>query len=455
MLTLYNTLHRREEKFEPLDPEHIRVYVCGPTVYNYAHIGNARPAAVFDTLVRLLRHLYPRVTYVSNITDIDDKIIEAANRSGEAIETTTQRYTTIYNRDMAALNIAAPDVQPLATEHVPQMIAMIRDLLESGYAYEAEGHVLFNVPSFSQYGALSGRNRDEQIEGARVEVAPDKRDAADFVLWKPSTPDQPGWESPWGRGRPGWHIECSAMSAKHLGIPFDIHGGGIDLTFPHHENEIAQSVCAHPDHTGEKPEAFARVWVHNGFVMVEGQKMAKSLGNVLLVHHLLDTCPGEAIRLNLLSAHYRKPLDWTEEGVRQARRTLDRFYGALREWRHIAPDPDATPPPRFLEALCDDLNTPQALAELHALLRSNADPAQIKGQILASGSLMGLLQQDPESWFQAGSGISQDEIEAKISARNAARKERDFARADAIRDELAKAGIVLEDTAKGTEWKRG
>lgn len=466
-LKLFNTLGREKQDFVPLDPGHVRLYACGPTVYSYAHIGNARMAVTFDLLYRVLKNIYRTVTYVSNITDVDDKIMDAAQQTGEPIASITHKYAKIYNEDMAALGCVPPTVQPRATEHIPDMIALIADLIARGHAYENQRHVLFNVPSFPKYGGLSGRNRDDQIAGARVEVAPYKKDPADFVLWKPSVPDQPGWDSPWGRGRPGWHIECSAMSQKHLGLPFDIHGGGIDLTFPHHENEIAQSCCAAgaPDDL----KAFARYWVHNGFVMVEGQKMSKSLGNVLLVHDLLAQAPGEALRYALLSAHYRQPLDWTAEGVKAARRLLDRMYQALYEIREAPAADDTGPVPEVWAALCDDLNTPRALAGLLAVVREAAetpDPGQkshLKGQILASGALLGVLKVDPAVWLgygggaQAGSVDADSEaarIDALLREREAARKSRDFKRADAIRDELAARSIVIEDTPQGARWKK-
>ncbi|MGE3932743.1 MAG: cysteine--tRNA ligase, partial [Rhodospirillaceae bacterium] len=306
-LHIHNTLTRTKERFEPIDPDHVRMYVCGPTVYSYAHIGNARPVVVFDVLYRLLKRTYPRVTYVRNITDVDDKIIAASKNTGDAIAAITERYTQAFHADMAALGALPPDVEPRATGHIAPMIALIEKLVAGGHAYPADGHVLFNVPSMADYGRLSGRNRDEMIAGARVEVAPYKKDPADFVLWKPSSPDQPGWDSPWGRGRPGWHLECSAMSEAHLGVPFDIHGGGLDLIFPHHENEIAQSRCAHAG------GAFVRYWMHNGFLSVSGEKMSKSLGNIITVRELFEQgWKGETIRLALLSAHYRQPLDFSD-----------------------------------------------------------------------------------------------------------------------------------------------
>ncbi len=457
-LQIHNTLTRRKEAFAPLDPKNVRLYVCGPTVYDFAHIGNARPVVVFDVLFRLLRQLYgaDHVTYARNITDIEDKIIEAARENGETIEAVTLRTTEAYHRDMAALGALPPSIEPRATGHIPQMIAMIETLIAKGHAYAAEGHVLFNVPSMESYGQLSGRDREEMVAGARVEVAPYKKDPADFVLWKPSTPEQPGWDSPWGRGRPGWHIECSAMAEAHLGQVFDIHGGGQDLIFPHHENEIAQSRCAHGT------ALMAKVWMHNGYVVVGGKKMSKSLGNFFTVRELLDEgFPGEAIRLTLLSGHYRQPLDVTREKIDEAKAQLDRLYGALRHAGEAEAGPAEAPPEALLAALADDLNTPQALAELHeiagALNKAN-DPqeaARLEGQLLAAGDLLGLLQADPEAWFQGADGtLSAEEIEARIEARRQARKAKDFAEADRIRDELAAQGVLLEDGPGGTTWKR-
>jgi cysteinyl-tRNA synthetase len=459
-LQIHNTLTRRKQVFEPIDPKNVRMYVCGPTVYDFAHIGNARPVVVFDVLARLLRRIYgdDKVTYVRNITDVEDKIIDRARKNGEPIADLTARTTRQYHEDMAAIGALAPDIEPRATAHIGEMIAMIETLIAKGHAYEAEGHVLFHVPSMPDYGRLSGRNRDDQIAGARVEVAPYKRDPADFVLWKPSSAELPGWDSPWGRGRPGWHIECSAMSEKHLGPVFDIHAGGQDLIFPHHENEIAQSRCAHGT------PGMANYWMHNGYVMVDGEKMSKSLGNFLTVHDLLKDWPGEAIRLVLLSAHYRQPLDFTLDGLRQAKAQLDRLYGALRKAADLAPL-KVEPPEIFWEALEDDLNTPGALAQLHELASAlnraddDRDKSSLKGQLLAAGYVLGLLQDDPEDWFKRSTGgeegPSEAEIEALIAQRQAARKARDFAEADRIRDRLAAAGIVLEDTPAGTTWRRG
>jgi cysteinyl-tRNA synthetase len=453
MLTLYNTLTRRKEAFTPLDPTNVRLYVCGPTVYDLAHIGNARPVIVFDVLYRLLRHLYgtSHVRYVRNITDVDDKIIAAAHDSGEAIRALTERTARIFHEDVAALLCLPPDVEPRATEHVAPMIAMIEKLIASGHAYVADRHVLFSVPRMAEYGRLSGRSRDEMIAGARVEVAPYKRDPADFVLWKPSSAEQPGWESPWGRGRPGWHIECSAMSEAHLGETFDIHGGGLDLIFPHHENEIAQSVSAH----GGKP--FVRYWMHNGFVIVEGEKMSKSLGNFRTIRDVLGEAPGEAARYAMLMSHYRDPLDWTADRLAEAGHALDRFYLALRH--ETAPAAAAAPPAPVLAALEDDLNTPLALAALHDILSAlnkagvPEEKQRLTAELRAGGAPLGLLQQDAEAWLK-GDAAEAQEIEALIAQRNAARKARNFAEADRIRNALAIRGILLEDGPAGTTWRR-
>ena len=456
-LTLHNTFTRRREPLEPVRPGHIGMYVCGPTVYDLAHIGNARPIVVFDVLYRVLKRLYPTVTYVRNITDIDDKINEASRKSGEPIESITARTTKAFHEDIAALGALPPDVEPRATAHVPQMIALIETLIEAGNAYEAEGHVLFHVPSAPRYGALSGRNRDEMIAGARVEVAPYKRDPADFVLWKPSDETLPGWESAWGRGRPGWHIECSAMSRAYLGETLDIHGGGMDLIFPHHENEIAQSECACPG------APFARHWVHNGVLTVEGEKMSKSLGNFVTIRDALAETPGEVIRLALLSTHYRHPLDWTADGIEKARLSTDKFYNALRKAGVEDGAADDNVDPEVEAALCDDLNTPKALAVLHRLAgdlnRAGGEPAKARAcaALRGSGALLGLLQADPEAWFRGAGqegGMSDVEIEALIAARAAARAQRDFAEADRIRAAMVAEGIALEDTAEGTLWRR-
>lgn len=455
-LHLFNTLTKRKEVFTPGDPDRVTVYVCGPTVYNHPHIGNARAAVVFDLLYRILRERYPKVVYVRNITDVDDKINAAAKAAGVPIAVITEKYTAAYHEDMAALGVLPPVVEPKVTDHIPDIIAVIARLIERGHAYVVEGHVLFDINTYSDYGRLSGRNREEMIAGARVEVAPYKKDPADFVLWKPSTPDLPGWESPWGRGRPGWHIECSTMIERHLGETIDIHGGGQDLIFPHHENEIAQGTCAH------EGKLFCRYWVHNGFVTVDQEKMSKSLGNVLLVHDLLQEAPGEAIRLVLLSSHYRQPLDWTEGVLHQARAGLDRLYGSLRRLEEVEIHPDERGvSPEFNEALEDDMNTPKALAELFqiAKLANTATEVgelrRLKGQLLICGAQLGLLQEDPEAWFSRSVSASVDvaEIERLIAERNAARLARNFARADRIREELAKRGVRIEDSPEGTRWR--
>ena len=457
-LKIYNTLTRQKEKFVPIDEGHVRMYVCGPTVYDFAHIGNARPVVVFDTLYRLLKRLHMRVTYVRNITDVDDKIMAKAKEKNVAIGEITSLTTHAYHDDMAALNALSPDIEPKATEHIDQMIDMIKTLIEKNHAYLAEGHVLFNVPSMKDYGALSRRSHDELIAGARVEVAPYKKDPSDFVIWKPSTPDQQGWDSPWGRGRPGWHIECSAMAAKHLGTTFDIHGGGLDLIFPHHENEIAQSRCAH------NGAPLANYWMHNGFLTINSDKMSKSLGNVFTVRELLKTYPGEAIRLSLLTGHYRQPLDFSKESLEKAKSILDRFYSALRQNAHIKYEVQ-TVPSAFDAALLDDLNTPLALAELHELVnqlnraQSDEEKSKLKSQLLLSGKALGILKEDPEIWFKkqpSGSeGFSESEIENHIKARLAARASKDYSGADRIRDALAAKGIILEDSNGGTTWRRG
>jgi cysteinyl-tRNA synthetase len=452
-ITLYNTLTRRTEAFVPLDPQRVTMYVCGPTVYSYIHIGNARPPVVFDVLARLLRRHYPHVTYARNITDVDDKINAAAAAQGVAISAITDRFGAAFREDMAALGVAPPDIEPHATDHIAQIVAMNERLIAGGHAYAAEGHVLFDVASFPDYGRLSGRDPDELLAGARIEVAPYKRNPGDFVLWKPSGDGLPGWDSPWGHGRPGWHIECSAMIASHLGETIDIHGGGVDLVFPHHENEIAQSTCAH----GGRP--FARYWLHNGMLTFEGRKMSKSLGNVLQLHELLRQHPAEALRLMLLRGHYRQPLDWSDNSMAQAVRTLDGWYGVLRDMSDVAID-EPTIAPTVEAALCDDLNTPQALAEISQLAdaarQATGDArAPAKAALLGGASLLGLLQQDPESWFKHGNdgqGVDAAFVEDLLEQRRAARAARDFARSDAIRDELKALGIAIEDSAQGTRW---
>jgi len=459
-LAFHNTLTRRKEAFQPIDPNHIRIYVCGPTVYDYAHIGNARPVVAFDVLYRLLRHLYPRVTYVRNITDIDDKINARAAVSGKTIREVTDVTARVFQEDMANIGALPPDHEPRATEHVAAMIAMTETLITKDHAYAAEGHILFNVPSMAEYGQLSRRNRDEQIDGARVEVAPYKRDPADFVLWKPSDADTPGWQSPWGFGRPGWHIECSAMSQSYLGEVFDIHGGGLDLIFPHHENEIAQSRCAFGT------AGMANVWMHNGFVTVEGEKMSKSLGNFYTVHDLLEEWPGEVIRYALLAAHYRAPLDYSKQGLTEAKAALDRLYQALRGPREVGYPVSGAGvlAAQVVAALSDDLNTPLAISKLHEMagvVNKSADAveqAAVRTAMLTSAKLLGLLWSDPEVWFRGGAGVDDlDEVKIQhlIEARTTARTSKDFAEADRVRDTLKAMGVVLEDGAGGTMWKRG
>ena len=465
-LRLHNTLTRKKENFTPADARNVRLYVCGPTVYQRIHVGNARPLIVFDVLFRLLKHLYPgddQVTYVRNITDIDDKIIAQAAANGESIGELTARTTAQFHEDVAALGCLPPTHEPRATDHVPGMIALIEALIERGHAYAAQGHVLFNVPSMPTYGRLSGRDQGDQIAGARVEVAPYKRDPADFVLWKPSTAEQPGWDSPWGRGRPGWHIECSAMSEAFLApLPFDIHGGGLDLIFPHHENEIAQSCCA------RGTELMARCWLHNGFVDMAGEKMSKSLGNIARVDEALAMVPGEAVRFWMLGTHYRQPIDYSTEALLEAKKTLDRFYGALD--RVVAND-EAEPDSRIVNALGDDLNTPLAIMILHELLGelNKGQSNQVASILKTSAGMMGLLDQPPPWWLrQAYSArgiiasrakanmlqLDDDDIETLSAERRAARKARDFKRADEIRDSLKAQGIILEDTPSGTTWRR-
>ena len=443
MVTLFNSMGRRREPFVPSRPDDVRLYVCGPTVYGFAHIGNARPAVVFDVLAKLLRRRFAKLVYARNITDVDDKIIAAATREGVSCEAIAERYTRAYHADLAALGVASPDIEPRATDHIAPMIAMIEALTANGHAYAAEGHVLFHVPAFAEYGRLSGVDAEAMRAGARIEVAPFKRDARDFVLWKPSTPDQPGWSSPWGYGRPGWHIECSAMIRTHLGEAIDIHGGGIDLRFPHHENEIAQGTRA-------------RFWVHNGHVTVGGSKMSKSLGNVVLVRNLRREAPGEAIRYALLSAHYRQPLDWTADTLKAAKAALDGLYDTLRGHPEAAARAEDIRPVET--ALDDDLNTPAALAALHALagrLRNTRDQmrqSELAAALRVGGGLLGLLRDDPDRWAQAG--VSERvRIEALVAERSSARAARDWVRADALRTELAALGVTVEDAGGGSRWR--
>ncbi|MGV8948843.1 MAG: cysteine--tRNA ligase [Candidatus Paracaedibacter sp.] len=452
-MLLYNTLTKAKEVFSPANPNQVGMYVCGPTVYDFAHIGNARPAVVFDILARLLRQMYPSVCYVRNITDVDDKINTAAAKSGESIADITQKTTAAYHQDMGALGVLLPDVEPRATHHIQDMIDMIQKLIEKGHAYEAEGHVLFKVASFADYGHLSRRNQDEMMAGARVEVAPYKQAPCDFVLWKPSDQQTPGWDSPWGFGRPGWHIECSAMSSRYLGPTFDIHGGGQDLIFPHHENELAQSRCAHGT------SVLARYWMHNGHLTIHGDKMSKSLGNCFTVRDLLAHYPGEVIRFALMSTHYRQPMDWTEATLEQAKQVVDRLYTALKVCGRLN---KAEIDPRVMEALKDDLNVPLAISHLHDLATminkttDETEQARLGSILKASGAIIGVLQQDPEAWFQGGIlRLAPQEIEVQILARREARDRKDFAESDRIRDALLHQGIVLEDGPNGTTWRRG
>ena len=441
-IRLHNFLTKRRETLVPIEPGHVRVYCCGPTVYDLAHIGNARPAVIYDVLVRLLRRMFARVTYVRNVTDIDDKINARAHQAGVPISEITEQTLKDYRQDIAALGNFPPDFEPRATETIAEIIQIIDRLLIAGNAYTADGHVLFSVPSFADYGKFSGRSPDELLAGARVDVAPYKRDPGDFVLWKPSTADLPGWNSPWGHGRPGWHIECSAMSYKHLGENFDIHGGGTDLIFPHHENEIAQSLCAFPG------SRFARMWVHNGMLVINGEKMSKSTGNFVTIRDVLGKVPAEAARLLLLKTHYRSLLDFSDAALAEARKELDRFYRALER---TPTEAAGDVPAAVINALCDDLNTPLAIAEMHALAdRAMAGDAEAAAGLRAAGGLLGVLQ-DPH-WFR-GDGDNAA-IDAAIAERIAARKAKDFARADAIRRDLEAQGIMLEDSAQGTIWRR-
>jgi len=458
-LFLHNTLTRTRERFEPSDPQRVTMYVCGPTVYDYAHIGNARPPVVFDVLQRLLRRSYGLI-YARNVTDVDDKINDAAKAEGVPIGVLTARYLAAFHEDLRRLGVAPPDVEPRVTDHLPQIVGLIERLIAAGHAYAAEGHVLFSVASFAQYGQLSGREPDDMIAGARIEVAPYKRDPGDFVLWKPSDDATVGWPSPWGRGRPGWHIECSAMAETHLGETIDIHGGGVDLVFPHHENEVAQSTCAHGG------ARYARYWLHNGLVQVNGEKMSKSLGNVKLMGELLAAHGGETVRLGLLTAHYRQPLDWTDQLVTETKQKLDRMYGALREagiTGALMQPPSAAPPAAVLAALEDDLNTPEAVAELFGIVRAAnratdaAEKRALAESLRAGGWLLGLLTQEPSVWYgagQPGNGAADAEIDTLVRQRDALRRERNFAEADRIRRQLTERGIVIEDAAGGARWRR-
>ena len=460
-LRLHDTLKREKVAFVPRDPNRVTLYVCGPTVYDYAHIGNARPPVVFDVLNRLLRRTYGEaaVVYARNVTDVDDKINAKAAKEGVPIGEITARYEAAYLEDMARLNVRAPDIAPHVTDHMDAIVAQIQAIIDNGAAYAAEGHVLFDVAAYADYGALSGRNLDDMIAGARVEVAPYKKNPHDFVLWKPSKPGEPVWQSPWGEGRPGWHIECSAMIEETLGLPIDIHGGGIDLVFPHHENEIAQGVCAHghSDHSH-----YARHWMHNGFLTVDAEKMSKSIGNVLLLHDLVQSMPGEVVRWALLSAHYRQPLDWNQDLLDQSRKNLDRLYGALRRSAAIEAEP-GEPPAAFLEALEDDLNTPGAMPALFALSAEieramtagdEAAVARAKGQLLAAAALMGVLASTPDDWFSGGADDElRAEVEALLAERVTARAAKDWPTADRIRDRLTELNVVVMDGPTGATWR--
>ncbi len=451
---LNNTLTRRKEKFTPIDAKKVRMYVCGPTVYDKAHLGNARTAVMFDQWFRLLRQVYGegQVVYVSNITDVDDKILKKHQETGKPIREITEQTYNWYIEDMHKLNVLEPTYRPRATEYIQEMIELVKLLLQNGHAYEAKGQVLFSVDSMPGYGYLSGRSMKEMLAGARIEVADYKRNPADFILWKPSEEGQPGWDSPWGYGRPGWHLECSAMSSKLLGDDFDIHGGGSDLIFPHHENECAQSCCAHP---GSK---FAHYWLHSGMLMVDGVKMSKSLNNFYLVDDVLAKYPAEALRLLFISTHYHQPFNFTFEGLAQSKQILDKFYNALRNAADVNAS-DETADERIVEALADDLNTPLAISYLHELVNqlnkaeSAEEKAAAKGKLLASAKLLGLLEQNPETWFK-GKGDGAAEIEAQIVARAQAKKDKNWALADKIRDDLKAQGIVLEDSPTGTTWKK-
>jgi len=456
-LKLHNTLTGEKELFEPIEPDTVRMYVCGPTVYNLAHIGNARPVVVFDTLFRVLQTHYANVVYARNITDIDDKIIKAAREEDRTIDSITDEYTDKFREDMALLNALTPTLEPHATHNIEAMIELTRTLVDKGHAYEAEGHVLFAVESMPEYGRLSNRSLDDMLAGARVEVASYKRHPGDFVLWKPSKAEDPGWGSPWGRGRPGWHLECSAMIREHLGDTIDIHGGGRDLIFPHHENEIAQSRCAHG---GD----YVRYWMHNAYVDIDGEKMSKSLGNFRTVRDLLGRYRGEVLRFALLSAHYRSPLNFSIELLEQAQGTLNSFYSTLRDVQDVEIAPVvALDGEAFYSALNDDLNTPLAIAEIHALVKQlhkakEDEKSTLKARLLAAGNMLGILQQAPSDWLQgdvSDEAITAETIEGLIEARKAAKLAKDYARADQIREELLDQGVVLEDSQAGTRWRRG
>ncbi|WP_086932245.1 cysteine--tRNA ligase [Agarilytica rhodophyticola] len=453
-LTVYNTATRKKETFTPIDNECVKMYVCGPTVYNFVHIGNARPVVVFDTLFRLLKVLYPKVVYARNITDIDDKIMKAAADNGVAIADISKKYTAHYDKDMAQLNNLRPSIVPYATEHVGEMIAMVETLIQLQHAYVSDGHVLFDVTSMEDYGALSNRSLEDMLEGARVEVASYKQHAGDFVLWKPSADSEPGWDSPWGRGRPGWHLECSAMIEKHLGTTIDIHGGGRDLIFPHHENERAQSQCAHGG------ELYVKYWMHNGFINIDGEKMSKSLGNFKTVRDLLEVYHGETIRFALLTGHYRSELDFSAQLLEQAKSSLDSLYGALKNSVVEAVDYDLEQLKQSegFKALLDDLSTPRVVSELHRLageLNKQPDNLAIKSELMALANLLGILQVEPDAWFQGeDSDDSAAAIEALIKERDQAKRDKNYARADEIRSQLKAEGILLLDSKDGTTWRK-
>jgi cysteinyl-tRNA synthetase len=478
-LHIHDTLHREKRLFEPRDPNRVTLYVCGPTVYDYAHIGNARPPVVFDVLARLLRRQYgaDKVIYARNVTDVDDKINQKAAREGVPIGEVTARYEAAYLADMALLNVSPPDLAPHVTDYIPAIVDQIQAIIDAGCAYAAEGHVLFDVSAYPSYGALSGRNLDDMIAGARVEVAPYKKNPHDFVLWKPSKPDEPAWPSPWGEGRPGWHIECSAMIEQTLGLPIDIHGGGVDLAFPHHENEIAQGVCAHGcAHAENAHDHYARYWMHNGFLTVDAEKMSKSIGNVLLLHDLVQSMPGEVVRWALLSAHYRQPLDWNQGLLEQSRKNLDRLYGVLRDADAALADFDpatldeaelelaenALDP--VLDALEDDLNTPGAIAQLFGLanalrdLLNDAeadinDVAMARWSLKEAAGLLGVLSLTPDAWFEGGDPALKAEVEALLEQRAAARAAKDWPEADRIRDRLNALNVVVMDGPDGATWR--
>ena len=449
---LFNTLSGNKEKLKAIDPKHLKIYACGPTVYSYAHIGNARMAVVFDTLVRTLRVIYPKVTYVSNITDIDDKIIEAAKEQNVEITSITEKYTKIYNDDMLKLNVLAPDIQPKATEYISEMIELITELIEKDFAYEKKGHVLFHVPTYQNYGKLSKRNRDEQIAGSRVEVAPFKKDPADFVLWKPSTKEQPGWESPWGVGRPGWHTECSAMSKKTLGLPFDIHGGGRDLIFPHHENEIAQSCCT--SGSIDEPDSYAKYWMHNGFVTINGEKMAKSLGNIILVKDLAKNYHGEVIRLALLSSHYRQGLDWNEKVIHQANKVIKKLYEIKDDLDDVTISDKNENNLDAISILMDDLNTPGLITELNNIIKeynsSESEKENIKSRLSLISSVLGILEDET---FNEVPEDFKNKVNDLVLKRSEAKNNKDFKTADAIREKLIEMGVEINDSIDGTNWK--